>query len=396
MNNSYNLNVDIDIENEIIKVICKVDYFTKYKIDNLRFYISSKMDVKVSECSYEFDYEINEDTEKQCPFIKDPKILKVNFKEFIEEQEQIELILICEGKFDITDGVGCNTLNTEWIELGLYCIWHPLLVDLNTSNFKADIKISEGYKVVNAIENGLYQTLEQNQSTFDCTIIASNKFECISTSNEGINVNVYYTNEDKKDIAKNIIKYLNSGLNIFSRFGKTSTKNLSIVIGERDDGGGYCRPELISLSSLEGYNELDNFHFICHELAHMWWLDAPSNSYEDWLNESFAEYSALIAIREEFGEVEFTKLINGYRERSKDLKPIMNIKRDDPTAYGVLYEKGACVLNKLEIRIGKNEFIELLKEMKLRKISSTESFLELVEDMYGKDVKQYIYYLLCS
>ena len=395
MNNSYDLNLDIDIENETLKVICKVDYFTKDKIDNISFYISSKMDVKVNQCNYKFDYEIKEDTEKRCTFVKDPKILEVNFKEFIEVNKNIELTLICEGKFDIAEGVGCNSLNREWIELGLYCIWHPLLVDLNDSNFKADIKISEGYKVVNTIENGLYQSLVQNKPTVDCTIIASNKFKCISTSNEDLNVKVYYTNEDKKNTAKNLLKYLNSGLRIFSRFGKTSTNNLSIVIGERDSGGGYCRPELISLSSLDGSSDLDIFHFICHEFAHMWWLDAPSDSYEDWLNEAFAEYSSLIAIREEFGEVEFYKLINEYTERSKDLKPIMNIKRDDPSAYGVLYEKGACVLNKLEDKIGENEFIALLKETNSRKIISTQSFLELVEDMYGKDINEYIYELLC-
>lgn len=85
-----------------------------------------------------------------------------------------------------------------------------------------------------------------------------------------MNLNVYYTNEDKKYTAKNIIEYLNRGLRTFSKFGKTSSNNLSIVISERDSGGGYCRDELISLSSLKGFSDLDIFHFICHEFAHMW------------------------------------------------------------------------------------------------------------------------------
>lgn len=94
MNNSYSLNVDIDIENEIIKVICNVDYFTKDKIDNLSFYVSNKMDVIVNKCNYKFDCEIKEDVEKQCSFIKNPKILKISFDELIEEREKIELINI--------------------------------------------------------------------------------------------------------------------------------------------------------------------------------------------------------------------------------------------------------------------------------------------------------------
>jgi len=36
-----------------------------------------------------------------------------------------------------------------------------------------------------------------------------------------------------------------------------------------------------------------------------WWANAPVNSWEDWLNESFAEYSALMAVRELFGAERF-------------------------------------------------------------------------------------------
>jgi len=47
---------------------------------------------------------------------------------------------------------------------------------------------------------------------------------------------------------------------------------------------------------------------------------------EDWLNESFAEYSALMAVRELFGTGRFQNIIAGKRKRSEGMPPIKALK----------------------------------------------------------------------
>lgn len=125
--------------------------------------------------------------------------------------------------------------------------------------------------------------------------------------------------------------------------------------------------------------EREYFRFIAHELAHLWWHHVKNtNSWEDWLNESFAEYSALLALREKFGTDVFQEKINEYSNLSRNLPPIRNLNRGSDNAHAVLYYKGPLLLCKLEALIGKNKFFKLLNIIHLQKVSSTEKFLNII------------------
>jgi len=46
------------------------------------------------------------------------------------------------------------------------------------------------------------------------------------------------------------------------------------------------------------------------EFSHLWWSNAPTDTWEDWLNEGFAEYGAPRAVRQRIGKAAFQSLIN--------------------------------------------------------------------------------------
>jgi len=119
-----------------------------------------------------------------------------------------------------------------------------------------------------------------------------------------------------------------------------------------------------------------------------WWANAPVNSWEDWLNESFAEYSALMAVRELFGTGRFQNIIAGKRKRSEGMPPIKGIKRNDERAFTVLYDKGCLVLYELEQMAERKEFIGLLRKTFQQKVSSTEEFVELVGAEVSNEAKK--------
>jgi aminopeptidase N len=126
--------------------------------------------------------------------------------------------------------------------------------------------------------------------------------------------------------------------------------------------------------------------YIGHEMAHLWWNKADADSWEDWLNEAFAEYSSLLIVREIFGRNEFQ---NQMMERTKNIdntKAIWGINRRDPEAYYILYHKGAIILNELELKIGNKAFLALCHSYHKLNIRTTGDFLDLLKSQEGEEM----------
>jgi aminopeptidase N len=163
---------------------------------------------------------------------------------------------------------------------------------------------------------------------------------------------------------------------------------MCLVVSKRDKGGGYSRKGGLFLGGINDSNYLsertDYVQYLGHEIAHFWWQGATGN-WEDWLNESFAEYSALNLIKELSSKEEFNTKLNIKRSESSNTPPIWGISRSDPSAEQVLYSKGVVLLNELEEKIGKNKFLELYRARIDKKINNTLDFLNLIKDTGGKE-----------
>jgi aminopeptidase N len=148
--------------------------------------------------------------------------------------------------------------------------------------------------------------------------------------------------------------------------------------------GGYSRKNFFCLrtKNFSLYTEKG----IAHEIAHFWWHNAPADTWEDWLNEAFAEYSMLVYIRERKGNETFRKIVEEYKSKTKDLPPVWGIGRNSPEAYSVLYEKGSLLLYEFEEKVGKEVFFNFLKDVVRNQISNTNDLIELAEKKLSKSV----------
>ncbi|MDR3628680.1 MAG: M1 family aminopeptidase, partial [Ignavibacteriaceae bacterium] len=179
--------------------------------------------------------------------------------------------------------------------------------------------------------------------------------------------------------ADSIITECKYTLNLFGKyFGKEENTYLKYVLAPFEKGGGYSRKNFISMRTKK-FDYYTQSKGIAHEIAHFWWRKANTTSWEDWLNESFAEYSMLIYTRERFGIDKFNKQIEEYKDRSKNLPPIWGIDRNSNKAYSVIYEKGSVILFELENKIGKDKFLSLLRKIADNNICTTNDFLQLLE-----------------
>lgn len=112
-----------------------------------------------------------------------------------------------------------------------------------------------------------------------------------------------------------------------------------------------------------------------HEIAHQYWghvVKMPSGE-EQWLTESFAEYSAALFLKKLKGEATFNKMLRDWESRAKRASssapiPLANRIRIPGDGYqnfvertALVYFKGAYILADLHEELGDQAFLSFLK-----------------------------------
>jgi hypothetical protein len=117
----------------------------------------------------------------------------------------------------------------------------------------------------------------------------------------------------------------------------------------------------------EGINER-----FAHEIAHQYWAHVvrmPSSE-EQWLTESFAEYSAALALKQlmPHGDAVYNRLVSSWRTRANQAAAIApipyanRIAKDETRARtALLYDKGPLLLYTIHKEIGEVPFLTFLK-----------------------------------
>lgn len=141
-----------------------------------------------------------------------------------------------------------------------------------------------------------------------------------------------------------------------------------------------------------------------HEIAHQYWayvVRMPSRE-EQWLTESFAEYSAALALRKLKDEASYNRLVATWRGRAKDgasVAPIPyanRIEGDAMTSFNernaLLYNKGPLLLYALHKELGDTQFLTFLKSYTKSfnfKFGTTNGVAGLLQFMTKKDYKPF-------
>ena len=388
-NHQYSAKLRVDVKHQHIDSEVNLEYCNKDRSRALKFYVHENLEIEDIQCQGLKSYKVGEKVEDWCPFILESKLVELFFDDSIMNTEVLQLKFKYHGHINVVSKYGMNRLTPEWIELGLYTPWFPLHESMDKALFSIEIDITEGYEVINAVKQKGKYFLQQPIPINDATIIASKDFESGKSKVEDIDVDVFIIRKEDKEQLTEILDYTKKMLRVFKVFGSINSIGLSIFIAPRSNGGGYCRPGLIVLTPNDQKQDvIGYFKYIAHEIAHLWWLKADVSTWEDWLNESFAEYSALLAVREFFGEEEFSKFIDAYKSKVKGLPPIKGLKRGDPKAWEVLYIKGPLVLYELEKSMGREKFIEFLKKVHMNNIQQTDKFLENLQQFSNRKTKE--------
>lgn len=270
--------------------------------------------------------------------------------------------------------------NPNWIELSLYTGWFPVNIDDKNYSYYLKFHKPEEYEVIGngVIKNEKSNVIIANSNNhFDIPVILSKEFQRFSSGNN--RMKFYGTKLSKEKI--NEIRVISQSIYSFFEtwYGITDSDNLIIAVNPFGHDMSYARKGFISLSLLDGFGPVDK-KVLAHEIGHLWWQNAKVEGWEDWLNESFAEFAALKWIENTLSKDAFQKLLKKYEDAYKKPIRISQITKSDNQWHSVAYFKGPYLLYKLEQNIGEEKMLFFLKAIHKRKVSTTEEMITVLKE----------------
>ena len=314
--------------------------------------------------------------------------LVIDFAEPLPAGRSAALRISYEGKIE-PDTWHTNEIRPDWAELGMYSAWYPY--DQASSSFtsRVAVKTEEGYGVTGwglVTRSGDRWVVTRDEPSWDIVVIAAPDLRVRRLGgNDSGSIEVCYAKlepEQADRIASDAGRLLTT---LGTWLGPASSKSLRIVFVERKSGGGYYRTGFMTLIWDPNYQGL--IQYAAHETAHFWWGRGQATTWEDWLNESFAEYTALMVMREWYGDEVFAERLASYRKEAETAPPIWGLDRNHSAAHSALYRKGPLLLRELEQKIGESRFRDLLTALVARRVGTTENMLATLEELTSKQVR---------
>ena len=379
------LNIDVDKKTLTVTATAQIDFkgmenidFTLWKYSTINY-----IHCKKKELTYSFD------TKAKSPntYIPQGALLCLTAP---KKKGLCSITFDYSCKLDSLD-TWMSSMERDWVQLGYYMAWFPINSDSRDFTAKVSVSINDGYTVSGSgivQRKGEKWEMSQPWGGFDLQIVASPTLKSKKMTSDGRTFEIVYTDFADAD-ADSALVTCSEVLQFYTRLFKTNPSNdymKFLVVPRR--GGGISRKNFIAYQTRH-FNE-DFKTAIGHEMGHFWWNKAPTFSWEDWLNEGFAEFSMLWYIKCHFDKHVFDCYLEACRENARHVCPIYEVDRDAPEAYDALYNKGALLLYDLEQEVGETRFFEFMQGVAEREITSTALLLDYAEEKFAKETREWI------
>ncbi|HYI12171.1 MAG TPA: M1 family aminopeptidase [Thermoanaerobaculia bacterium] len=147
-------------------------------------------------------------------------------------------------------------------------------------------------------------------------------------------------------------------------------------------------------------------HRYAHEIAHQYWghVVKMGSGDEQWVTESFAEYSSSFVVKELKGNSAHKAMMATWKQDAKDAKDsasialsnrLMHVNATDNAFANrtrLMYSKGAYLLAQIHKEIGDDKFLTFLRNyqaINAWKFASTKDMVALLKQITGKDYTQF-------
>lgn len=268
-----------------------------------------------------------------------------------------------------------QTKTKNYLEANIESAIIPLLTNLSKNDYEIFLSLPDDFRAVSFIkkENYYYRYLTK---TFDIALIIYHKDVAYQYSLDSINIvaHTYHPIEKIKQMAEIANDIYNKYTKLFS---PCAFDHVNIVLNPRFDNGAYVRDNLVCLvDQIEGLDQQTFLH-LAHEISHLWWQNSDLLFNSLWIDETFAQYSALLLVKEKFGSSVYQQIIDQFQAKSATMASLASIQSNITDRFAIHYYKGPCLFDELAKTIGECQMIELMKKCYQEKISTSEQFLKL-------------------
>ncbi|MEJ2636551.1 MAG: hypothetical protein P8184_14815, partial [Calditrichia bacterium] len=353
----YDINLDIRPAAEFlsadVRLACKIQ---EDGTDSLRFLLHKRLLPELVSGDQLRDFTFDTTSAPFFPFVPEAGTLTLHFSKPFRKGEIVLLHFRYAGKIGILSKWKNNRVTADWIELGLYAPWFPFMPQMTDITYRIKLHTAPGDRIfgpgrISDAEGNW--VISSSHPGKDIIVLAAPKDSVRAKILDKGGLRIFCANDladsTLNDMAQNGVWLLKT---YRKWFGAAKTDGVELALVPRRIGGGYARTGFIVFNRFSDSDyagsRIKYFRFMAHEFAHLWWANAPTDSWEDWLNEAFAEYSALRAVRERLGEDAFDSLYNPKLKEIAGLPPVKGISRSDGKAHDVLYDKGCVLLTELE------------------------------------------------
>jgi aminopeptidase N len=290
------------------------------------------------------------------------------------------------------DEWGVVQVTPRWVELeAVYSGWFPFAPGADRFDVQLQAHLPDGWLMTGTgrptLEDGVWVSAAQHVQ--DVVVLASPDLRRLPVGDALTLWHVDLPDGAPERIVRDTEKVRAT---LEGWLGTSVGGHVDLVFAPRTEGGGFARPGLVVMLYDDRFYQDDDvtpvfLRYLAHEVSHLWWRQAPTTTWQDWLNESFAEMSALMLLRKRFGEEVFAEKVAAYREASTDAPPIRGLARHHEQAFATLYRKGPVLLADLEASIGRDAFLRFLRALADRKMTSTAECLDTLEEVVSADAR---------
>lgn len=289
-----------------------------------------------------------------------------------------------------------NHMKSNWIELNADKLWFPNMEKLN-NEFTYEVTITDfpgSYRLITHTDAKVAQeknqlVIKKNIPWYEVLILGGKDMKDWSYNNEITLIGNKHTPDSTFQSmghkVKKSIELLNSSI---GEFDPITTFSVVLRNTTRKELGFQFNRKNLIVTGID----FDDYGNLSHEIAHYWWSKANFIS-EPWMNESFANYSMYMVLKE-FDFEDYQSLVARNRELSKDAIPVGSATLFAADSFNSYYYKGALHLISLEEKIGDEKMNQLLSSCVEKNISTTENFLEELEMLINSEERSFFEELL--
>jgi len=300
-----------------------------------------------------------------------------------------------DGRITDWNEESSSVIGEEWTEMGSSFPWYPYSTDYNPFSYEVEI-LTDGnlctFMMGSETRDDYYAIYRAENPTNDMVVCAAKDLKTISSNQYRCNFKLAHTSFSE-EFTDTLVSDIEAILGLFNNWFPPGNNKICLVESMRENGRAYTRLGGIYLPGFDesNYYKLRKHYtwYLAHEIAHLWWYRANSNTWEGWLNESLAEYSALRVLRELYGQQYFNEWIEAKEQKSEGTAPVWQLNCKGGQALTILYDKAPLLLYELEQKAGTHSFELFMWSLLRHKASTTEEFLNILEEKQGKEVKEW-------